>query len=492
MNPSVTSKLAQFVVDLSLTDIPSTVRESAKSLILDTLGCLRGGARTPLARQINAVSKIFGGPRKASVAGCHEPAGTAQALYVNARLSNLLDLDETFPIGTHFGIGAVCAAIVALEARDKRCDRSDGEDLLVGVVAGYEIAARVATAIGPIIRVEDGQVKDYAQIWGVSAPVVIASCVAYAKVLGRDVVDSKTLEQAFGIALSNIPIPIGNRWSDSVEIADCKYCDAGWCAVTGMHGVMSALEGLTGFANIFDGEVGLADACGAEMPRPESLTEQLGKLWYLSDITFKVWPTCRWIQAPQTALQILLQKHHPAIEDIEEVVVFTNPVADGALFRNPAPSTFCGYSFSYPHAVAMMLLKVPPGAQWFNPEIAESATALKLRRIVRIEKLEKAQTFPQHMVRNQIRTMPGAVTVKTVHGDLWAEETNYSEGDPWDSCTKYDSSKVNEKFLTMEDSADAWKLLDWISDLESISGFYALSTFIRQSHLGGGYRDLET
>ncbi|KAF5003555.1 hypothetical protein FDECE_9894 [Fusarium decemcellulare] len=469
----MTSQLATFITSLKISDIPSSIQETATSLILDTLGCLRGGALTPIAGQVTAVSSIFGGPGKASVAG---------------RLDNLLDMDETFPTGAHFGIAAVCAAIAALETKEKDSQECCGAELLVGVIAGYEAAARIASAIGPIFKVEDGEVRGYAKVWGVAAPVVVAACVAYARTLGPDVVDAATLEQTLGIAVSNTPLPIGHRWSNSVQVADCKYCDAGWCAVAGMHSVVSAMARLTGFASILDGDVGLAEACGAQMPRPESLTEQLGMLWYLVDITFKPWPTCRWIHAPQTALRRLLGKHRPALEDIKEVVVFTNPVADGALFRNPSPSTFCGYSFSYQHAVAAMLLNIPSGWRWFDPEFAESEAAVQARKMVRVERLQGAESFARDMVRNQIRTMPGAVTVRTVQGQTWTESTEYSDGDPWNADTLYDRQKVIDKFRISTDSPDAQELLDWISEIQSRTTLEPLSLFIRKSGLSSTQR----
>ena len=477
---SNTSKFSTFFTNLDINSIPLPIRQIASSILLDTLGCLHEGAFIPISRQIRATASIFGGPGEASVAGSRKPVGTAQALYVNARLANLLDLDETFPIGTHFGVAAVCASIAALESTKGENQEIQGAELLVAIVAGYEAAARVATAIGPIIKVEDGDAKDYAKTWGVAAPVVVAGCVAYARALGRGVIDASGLEQALGIAVSNIPLPIANRWSDSVDAADCKYCDAGWCAVTGMHGVISALNGLTGFADIFDGDNGLPEAYGAQMPRPESLIEQLGDLWYLADTTFKPWPTCRWIHAPQTALRRILRHHSPLPENVEEVVVMTNPMAYSGLFQNPKPSTLCGYSFSYQHAIAMMLLGVTPGSKWFDPEIAESPAALALRKLVKIEILTDAGSFARDMIRNQIRTMLGAITVKTTQGDSWTERVDYSDGDPWDPETAYDHDRVTGKFRSLTDSPNAERLLEWISNLEERTTLDPLLSFIRE------------
>ncbi|CAG9994372.1 unnamed protein product [Clonostachys byssicola] len=478
-NGPVTSQITEFIARLTLADVPSSIRETALLVILDVLGCLRGGSLTSLAPKIKAVSSVFGGPGQASCAGKAGAVGSSQALYVNSRLANILDLDETWPIGCHHGIGVVCSAIAALETRINEGQSCSGSDLILGVVAGYEVASRLATAIGPIVRVRDGKIQDYAKVWGVAAPVVVGSCVAFMKTLNPTNADTSMISHALAIAVSNIPLPIGNRWSDDLEVADCKYDDAGWCSITGMHGVLSAMEGLTGFANIFDGDVGIAEACGSEMARKESLTEDLGKLWYMADVTFKPWPTCRWIQGPQTAFRRLLEKHHPKLEDVEEVVMFTNPVADGLLFRNPAPTTFCGYSFSYSCAATAMLMKIPPGHKWFDPEIVESETALNLRKRVRVERMQGSEHFAKDMVRNEVRTLPGAVSLRTKQGQVFTEKTSFSDGDPWDPSTRYDRAKVVDKFLVTVGSSDAQTLVDWIMNLENAINFEPLSAFIQ-------------
>lgn len=477
--PSITLQFTTFFAELKLSSVPSTLRQTASSLILDTLCCLRAGTDTTKAQQVIDVSSMFGGPSKASLAGAAGLVGTAQALYVNARLSNLLDWDETFPTGAHFGGAAVCAAIVGCETRQHKTQKSpSGADLLLAVIGGYEAAARVASAIGPIFKVQDGEVQDYAKVWGVAAPVVIAACVAYA-LASNSSIGVESLAQALGIAVSNIPLPIGNKWSEFADVADCKYCDAGWCAVTGMHGVVSAMAGLTGFADVLDGKAGLPEACNATTPRTELLTEQLGQLWYLADITFKPWPTCRWMHAPQTALDRLLKRYRPAPEEIKEVIIHVGPVSCGSLFEDLPRSTFCSYSFSYHHAIAMMLMNIPPGPKWFEIKNKKSKSAVALAKKIRIEQLEGGGSFARYMIRNQIRTMPGAATIKTVDGQEWREHCEYSDGDPWDQCTSYDQRKVIEKFRRSADSQHSEKLLSWIMNIETSSTLEPLTMYIR-------------
>ncbi|CAH0034095.1 unnamed protein product [Clonostachys rhizophaga] len=113
---------------------------------------------------------MFGGPGTASLSGSTLPVGTARPLYTNARLSNLLDLDEIYPVGVHFGGAAVCTAPRASES-----ERKSAADMVVGIVAGYEAGARIASAVGTMMIVRGGQGQGFSKTWGVAAPVAVAA-----------------------------------------------------------------------------------------------------------------------------------------------------------------------------------------------------------------------------------------------------------------------------------------------------------------------------
>ncbi|CAH0046708.1 unnamed protein product [Clonostachys solani] len=472
MDQTTTAQFAAFFSSLTISDIPQDIRTAASSLLLDTLTCIHASLPTSHAQAIKQLSTMFGGPGTASLAGSPSPVGTARALYANARLSNLLDLDETYPVGVHFGGAAVCAALAAAESEGK-----SAADMLVGIVAGYEAGARIASAVGPMMTVRDGHVQGFSKIWGVAAPVVVAACVAYARTAG---VDATTLAQALGIACSNIPLPIGSRWSEAVDLPDCKYCDAGWCAVVGLNGVLGAQAGLTGFDDILDGEVGIPEFVAAAMPRKECLDEQFGEMWHLADITYKPWPTCRFMHSSLSALDRLLQKHPPDPAAIDSVVIHTGPLANSGRFRNPTPKTFCSYSFSYPHAVAMMVLGEVPGALWFDRRVADSEAALAIRAKVRVEELDGAETFAQDMVRNQMRKMPGAATL-VINGRSWTEHMEYADGDPWESQTAYSPKRVEEKFRRClgDTQVDVDGVLSWLANIENNPCLDPVTAFIR-------------
>ncbi|RQU68197.1 hypothetical protein DF141_27775 [Burkholderia cenocepacia] len=468
---TLTSRFARFWSELQPESVPSDVRQVARWLLLDTIGCIAAALRTGPAQQIASVGELFGGADAVAEAGVKKPQGVARAAYVNARLANLLDFDETYPVGVHFGVGAVAAAIAGVQAAN-----GNFSDLLIATVAGYEAGARLASAIGPMMSVSDGEVTGFSQVWGVAAPVVVAACVAYGRALG---LDSQQMVQALGIAGSNIPLPIGSKWSGAEHLPDVKYCDAGWCTVAGIHAVQSVQAGLTGFDDILDGISGIPEAYSATMPNHGLMQDGLGERWHLRDITFKPWPSCRFMHAPLTALERLINREEIRADEVEEVVIETGPLADSARFRNAAPRTFAGHQFSYAHNCAMLLMRVPPGPGWFDMEIATSPLAMALRAKVLIKRAEFANSFAKHMVNNQIRVMPGAATVRTTRGE-WTLRSDYADGDPWDETTRYDEKRVLDKFLTANPDISAKNFSRWLLEVDAASPLNTLDEYLRE------------
>lgn len=467
-----TELFARYFAGLALESAPAEIQETARWLILDTLGCAAAGAETGPAAAIHEVSQLFGGKTGALQIGKYDAVGVTQAVYANTRLANLLDFDETYPVGVHFGNAAVMAAIGAAQ-----CEQRTSRDILIGVIAGYEAGARMASAIGPMMHISDGAVTGFSQVWGVAAPVVLAACVAYGRTLG---VTSEIMNQSIGIAASNIPLPIGSKWSSATDLPDVKYCDAGWCSVAGIHGVYSAIAGLSGFSDVLDGPVGIPEAYSASVADASMLCSALGERWHLADITFKPWPSCRFMHAPMTALARILEVANVTPESITEIEIQTGPLADSSRFRNPEPKTFCSFQFSYPHVVAMMVLGVPPGPAWFDPDVAQQPAALALRDKTRIVQHAAGDTFARAMMNNQIRAMPGGAVVKTKTCS-WEESTDYAKGDPWDEATRYTEEDIIGKFRDVcQNNASNDDLIEWLKRMHCSQDLGALNQFMRE------------
>jgi len=379
------------------------------------------------------------------------------AIYANARTANALDFDETFPVGAHFGAAGVVVALALAEEFGL-----SGPEILLATIAGYEFAGRVASHIGPVVHLEGGRVTGFPDVWGVAVPVVIAAAATTAKACQYE---PSLFSHAIGLAGSNAPLPVGAQWSGAVDLPNCKYCDTGWCAVTGTVAALSARQGSRGFTSLLDGDRGLARMYGVTSADHGLLIDDLGRRFMLADITYKPWPSCRFTHYALTALADLQERHPVDVNSIHEVVVETGPLAASERFTNPEPATFASQQFSYPHMIAMMLLGVPPGPAWFDPKHATDPIVGALKAKTRIIQHPRAGGFAEAFVRNQIRTMPGGVTIVTA-GGTYRSESDYARGDPWSSSTYFSDTVLLEKFAALVPGKEGAELADAVMNLE--------------------------
>lgn len=457
----LTASLANYFSGLALEHVPPAIQRNAKLLLLDTVGCMIAATKTSFAPIAYGSAEIFGSGDEVSVVGQRPRTSVAAAVYANARLGNCMDMDETFPVGHHFGVGAVTAALALAE-----CNKRNGADTLLAIIAGYELGGRLASAAGPPMKVTDGRVTGYPDLYSFSTSVVFAAAGTALSIMN---LDEDAARQTLGIAGSNAPVPVMSKWSESVDLPDCKYCDAGWCTLAGVFAARAASLGATGFESILDGSRGLIRMSGTENFDPDTLVGGFGEHWMLSDMTYKPWPTCRWTHQPLTALAALLERETVDWRDIRSIKLETNRLVCTPRFQNPTPRTFSSRQFSLPHMVAMLALGVPVGPEWLDSKQDDDPRVTALRRKVQIVHWDRADEFAEHIVRGQIRTMPARATVELGDRTLSAE-TEFAQGDPWHSDTAYGEDRVIAKFRTISglDSIRCDRLIDQVLSLEQM------------------------
>lgn len=469
-----TRALARHFSDLRLNDVPVSVQQEGKRLILDTIGCLVAGAKTEIGPLASSLGRLLGPGHEATVAGIDERQGLLGAIYANGRMANAMDLDETFPVGVHFGVGAVTTALALGEAHQLH-----GRDVLLALIAGYELGGRIASAIGPMVQVQNGTVTGYPSVWGVGAPVVAAAAGTTAKALAFD---PDQFSQAIGLAISNAPLPVGAQWSSAVHLPNCKYCDAGWCALTGAFGALSAQHGSTGFTAVLDGDYGLTRMYGSNGAGNAYLTRELGDYWALSDISYKPWPSCRFTHYPLTALSRLLERLPMSPDEIDEIIVETSPLAESDRFTNGSPQTFASRQFSYPHLVAMMVLGVEPGPDWLDEAHSRDPKVERIKRRVRVESHPRGGDFAKEFERNQMRSLPGGIRIVTKGGEEAKEETDFALGDPWDEATRFGDAEIVRKFRHLVHHPRRETVIETIMALEQQPSLDPVLEVLRSPH----------
>src|SRR6187551_68467 len=134
--------LAEFAANMRYDDIPPPVRELAKLLILDALGCGLAATDYEFARSTLAGAHALGGDGPCAVIGNQQRLPLRDAALVNGVLLHGLDFDDSNFLGiVHPTVACLPAALGVGQMRG-----TSGRDMLTAYVAGMEAAIRIGAA----------------------------------------------------------------------------------------------------------------------------------------------------------------------------------------------------------------------------------------------------------------------------------------------------------------------------------------------------------
>jgi len=474
-----TQRLAEFVAHTNYSDLPGNVRQATKDQVLDLVGCALGGIDTDLGLVARRLVASEGESGRAVVIGTGQKTSPLSAAYANARLANILDFEETFMMLGHHAHCALAASLAVAQPA-----RLDGQRLLTAVAVGYEVGARIGQYFGHPLRVDE-QGNAAGWYFPGAALGVYAACAAATSSLG---LGENDIENAFGICHQYLPVNAGAAWDNSPRVTHAglptlKYEDIGWNAKTGLMAALMAAEGITGIGNVFEGPEGLWKSVRPDgNPDLDALVEGLGQDWRLPQTSIKPWPSCRWFHYPLTALDKIVSDQDIDPAAITHVTLSSSPSSCHVSQPSIGPHLVMDASFSLPHSAAMVLMRIPPGVEWFNPTIVHSDAATALRNKVSLA-IEPAATRPEAWGLSEgVVRVPSRAVVEA--GSMQYEQASeYARGDPWDGAPSYDRCELQAKFRRLAGSVaplsqkwecrveDVMQTIDKLEDVPNINDF---------------------
>lgn len=301
---AITERLAAFAASLSWDMLPETVIQRTQLLCADAL------ANSIAGQELESSDALLAGLSRAGIAagtlsvpgrtGGFSPYACAM---LTAAAIHSLDFDDTHArAAIHPGAPVIAAAIAAAQL-----SHSGTRALITGIVAGYEVMARVSYGLQPQDHADRG--------FHLTATTGIFGAVAAAgSILG---LTQAQISHAFGTALS--------RAAGSGQFLEngawTKRYHVGAAAADGVLAVSLALEGFTGASRAFEGPRGFFNLY-APHPTPHRAADGLGVSWEILRTAVKPYPCCRAIHAPLDALFALLRNGEvPALNDIARVEV---------------------------------------------------------------------------------------------------------------------------------------------------------------------------
>ncbi|MFC7542402.1 MmgE/PrpD family protein [Siccirubricoccus deserti] len=264
-----TRALAEFVAGLRFEDLPPEVVAMACDVVLDAVGCavsawVEDPSKAAVARGIAALYPAAG--PGAAVIGAGLSAQPAFAALANGILVNAADNDDTHKVALlHVGSVVVPAALAMAEARGL-----SGRDLILSVVAGYEVAARVGMSVMPT----------HYRFWHSTATNgTFGAAATAAKAMG---LDADGVQRALGLAGTQAAGL--NTFFESGDMT--KSLHPGKAALNGVLSAQLADLGCTSPPGILEHPKGYLAAFSLA-PKPEALTAGLGTHWEILSNGFK-------------------------------------------------------------------------------------------------------------------------------------------------------------------------------------------------------------
>jgi 2-methylcitrate dehydratase PrpD len=362
MQDSTIRNLAQFAVAASWAELPASIVNETKMLLMDSIGCALAALSTDKGKANLALAKRFAGPTEASILGTDSKVSLSTAAMVNGELMFALDFTASVAGGNEPSF--VIPAILAMAESAK----ASGKDLILSTAVGLEISTRLARAV---LR----QVIDPAQAQPPLPLKLRRTGNAYSNFgaaagVGRLLkLDPEKMAHALGIAGHMCQVLTHGRYGSAGQRWSVKYGVPGWQSTGAITAALYAEMGYTGdLTQLNDSDNGFWYFAGYQGWRPENISVDLGRSWlYNYRMHYKPYPCCALFHGTLDCFNEILQKNDLQPQEIESVHVFGRVGMDHPLYGNPAIKSLADAQFNPRYMFAVAAHGIPPGVEWVSP-----------------------------------------------------------------------------------------------------------------------------
>src|SRR5437763_8660006 len=388
--------LAQFVARTQWEDVPEPVRRHTKLVLLDTLGVILAGAERPEVRDLrDRLAGTAGSGATVFARGwpAHDPRTAA---LLNGIAGRSIELCE----GLRFVSGQAAMQVLPGVLAIGEHLGSSGRDMLVALVLGYDVAARLAGGFTPRpLAHQNGQVS------------LLAAAAAGARLHG---LDAAGISRAMRIATTLLLTP---SYTNAVAGASALNVAGG---MSGFAAAFAPELARAGFEAQEDAvEQALGDLVGGGFT-PERVLDDLGSVWHISRNYFRLYACCNPIHPALDCLQEALAALRPQPDEIERIDIATYRFA--SVMRNPDPSNYFASKYSLPHAAATMVVRGAAGYAALDDSALGDPLIVTLRHRVHVME-DPAMTAVAPRLR------PARVTVTLTNGRHSTHSRDSHRGD---------------------------------------------------------------
>jgi 2-methylcitrate dehydratase PrpD len=384
-------RIAKFILDLPVEELPESSRETAALMLLDTLGIVIASGPLEAGRIARETTILLHGSsdkkHSAKMMFDGRIVSVAGAAYAAATQTDNLDGHDGYnPSKGHIGV----VVVPALAALTQTISDISGPEALTNVVIGYEVAGRAGISL-------HATVSDYhtSGAWNALGVVAIAARLRGMK--------TEQLRQALGIAEYH-----GPRSQMMREIANptMLHDGSGWGAMVGVSSAILAENGFTG-----------APAIIIEAEEVSQYWADLGSFWQMEHQYVKPYPICRWAHAAIDAVRQLILEHNLKHHDFKHIQV--NTFHESACLFQGMPDDTSKAQYSLPFAVATMVAYGRIGVEHITGKgLSDSLVADIIGRVSVAETARHSDRFPQFRYADVVVTLADGRVLES--GDVHA------------------------------------------------------------------------
>ena len=419
-------RIVEWGLGLRWTDVPEDVRDVARAVAADSVGCAIGGLDSRKSRAASTWARGFPQRDGVSIPGSRGRTAAGPAAFAWGELVNALEFDPDLT-PCHVAPFVLPAPWVAAEG-----NRRSGRDLLLGIVVAHEVAAQIAGRM-PGLRAVGGSVRKpsygFRKRWSAYTAGIVGAVVGAAR-LAR--ADSSTVLSGIGIAAGIAPVPIASRFFFTTRPSDVKYGSPGWVSLGATTSLELARAGYRGDAAALVGPNGLLTILGNGPADVDGAAADLGRHWRILDTVFKRFPTGGVGHVGLDLFERFLVETGTTPEAIESVEVTSDPIVEVPVLanrqvRDPVDAQFAlGWGFA-------ALPYYAPGPAWQSsaalgdPRVARLLSKVRIRGDPAVVRDLYRQLVTERLP--YVRRRPTRVRVRA-NGRLWEATDAIAQGYP--------------------------------------------------------------
>ena len=367
---------------------------------------------------LDFLGAIIGGKRYLAVTHPELMGVTHSEAFFNAFSAHVLELDD----GHRHGMIHLGASIISALLEVANREQLSSDQLLKGIVMGYEAALRCAKALQPGHKMRGYHVS------GTCGTIGAAMGIAFA--LDYDIAQLKSTLSCAGTSASGL-LEIQEQSSE------LKPYNVGRAAMDGVVAAQIGRLGIPGPDDILGGKRGFL-AVLTDTPHKEVLTDFGEESYAIEGIYQKVYAACRHCHPAIDAAMAIRNKIDLKPEQVEKIEVHTYKLAVGSHDHTDIKG-ISSAKLSTPFAVALAIVKGSAGYADYTEENLENRWIKSLtRRVVVIE--DKDLTDRSPAVRG------ARLIINLKDGESYESVCLYPKGEPENPLSQ---QELEDKFRSL-------------------------------------------